>query len=157
MPVRIDSARFPEKLDYSASEMTALGKEAIRVMFQRWDRAHDLGDSPAPPLQMRYAKRWDKSGKLAWMGSDRGYRAQKIKKGGVPIRNLMLTGAMRRDIQVISATTNQAVIGAATQESNRKLFFNQRRHRMFGLSLKDWGRIRTWMRNVIGFRLPKAA
>lgn len=156
MPVKIMPARFPEQINYSASEMTTLANQAIRVMFRRWDRAQDLGDAPAPPLSTKYKERW-KDGKVAWKSADRGYRAIKMQKGGSGVRDLSYTGKMRHDIQVLSATTNQAVIGAASPESSAKLFYNQRRHRMFGVSLKDWDEIRMWLRNFKQWALPKAA
>ena len=143
MPVRIESARFPEKIDYSATEMRALGEEVIRVMFRRWDRAQDLGDAPANPISRNY-----------WVNNT--VKPRVVKR--IPfIRDLRLTGDMRRDIQVLSATTNQAIIGAATAKESAKLFYNQRRIRMFGISLKDWVEIRSWLQAFRSWALPKAA
>lgn len=134
MPIQ-QRARF-EFVGISPSEMRQIGGGAIALNLRRWDRAQDLGDQPAKPLSMKYQMRWKKH-QLQWMSSDRGYRAQKARKGLRPVRDLRYTGDLRRAMGVLQAQRNRAVLGALDEDNARKLYFNQRRWRMFGISPKD--------------------
>jgi len=154
---KITKARFVVS-PFSGRQMAEVGQSVIDSVFARWDIALDVNDRPAPPLTDRVKENRDlvyKAGKdlvgvmgLPRYGAPRGYRAFKQRKTGRTIRDLNLTGRLRRSIKVLSANENKAVLGPTDGIHTRSfkrgqvsfsevLTFNQRRWRMWGVSPAD--------------------
>lgn len=161
---KITKARFIVS-PYTAQEMASFGQSIIDSNFARWDRGIDANDGPAPPLSFRIRTRGGKEFRGA--GREVGYRAQKRKFGKQPIRDLNLTGQLRRSINVLEASENRAVMGPIdgihtgqtssirTRIVKNALTFadvlriNQRRWRMWGVSPSDNRLLRAIMRPFI--------
>lgn len=125
---KIQKARFVVS-PYTAQEMIRFGQTIIDSNFARWDRAVDANDGVAPPLKPRYA-------------------AFKSRRYGSTLRDLRLTGRLRRSIKVLTASVYRAAMGPVDgihtrSQKRRNLTFADvlaicnRRWRMWGVSPKD--------------------
>jgi hypothetical protein len=88
---KITKARFVVS-PYTAQEMIGFGDSMIRSNLTRWDRGIDANDGAAPALKPRYA-------------------AFKGRRYGRRIRDLHLTGRLRRALKVLRASQNKATMG----------------------------------------------
>lgn len=119
--VKITRRRFTAGLP-PPENMLMLGTEVRDDVRKRILRAEDVFDQPAPPLKERA------DGKP-------GYPHYKVVKWGAkPIRDWWRTGRTLRSMQVLSVTFGKAVIGFVDQVTNNRAFFNNLRHRQFGIS-----------------------
>lgn len=156
---KITKARFVYS-PLSGQRMAEIGQSLIETIFARWDRGMDVNDRPAPPLvdnRRRYyddvfgnSKQLALSGlvgitKFNRYGADRGYRGFKQRKTGSVIRDLKLSGRLRRSIKVLNANENKITMGPTDGMHTRLkgggqlsfsdvLTLNQRRWRMWGIS-----------------------
>jgi hypothetical protein len=125
---KIRKARFVVS-PYTAQEMIRYGQVVIDSNLARWDRAVDANDGVAPPLRPRYA-------------------AFKSKRYGSTLRDLKLTGRLRRSLKVLTASVYRATMGPmdgihTRSQKRRSLTFGDvlailnRRWRMWGVSPLD--------------------
>jgi hypothetical protein len=137
---KITKARFVVS-PYTAQEMIGFGQSIISSNFARWDHGMDANDGTAPPLKPRYA-------------------AFKSRRYGRAVRNMNLTGRLRRSIKVLTANQNKAVMGTVEgihtrSVKRRSLMFsdvlrlNNRRWRMWGISPRDKSELSRSMRPVV--------
>lgn len=108
---------------YSPQQMQSVGEALDRSVKSRWDRAENIYDQPAKPLG---------NGR-----KNNGYRTQKERKGGRPVRDLLRTGRMRRSTRVLTAGPNQVTYGFTDEAMRRRMDFNQRRDPMWGMSPRN--------------------
>lgn len=145
---KITKARFTYS-PFTPEEMKSIGDEIIRLNFERWDKAIDANDQPAPPLK-------------------EGYKARKMRKTGRSVRDLygpVGRGRLRRSIHVLQVNQNRGTIGcdAGIHTPSIKgrpsltfddvLNINQRKARMFAMSPRDremWLRYVRGQRNIAG-------
>jgi hypothetical protein len=138
-----------------AVAMKAIATEVMGSVKVRILRGQTVTDANAMPLSMKYRERWNKKGQLAWMGADRGYRAQKAKLHPPAIRNWQFTGFVMSQMHVLEASNGQAKIGfsealhpgpygpnlprAAKKQMlvSQIVAINQSREREFGVSPTD--------------------
>ena len=115
---KITQARFIS-FGWTGEQMTQAGNGLIQnALIPRVRRGLTVYDAPAPPLKPKYAR-------------------QKLRRGLEPIRNWMFTGRTLRSMKVLTAKTNQAVIGFTDPVTNLRAFINNRRARQFGVSPSD--------------------
>lgn len=112
---------------FNAVDMRVLAQAAVNQNTTRWDRATNVRDAPAKPLQIQ----------LRQNRAPRGYAIQKRRKGGQPIRDWKLTGQMRAAFGVLSVTRSRAVIGWNSTPMMLRATFNQALEQMFGISPAD--------------------
>jgi hypothetical protein len=93
----------------SSDAMQRIAETTRGSVISRIQRGETVNDSPARPLSMKYKERWENH-RLVSMGADRGYRAQKQRKGGRPIRDWTYTGHTLRCLKVAWVTANRAAI-----------------------------------------------
>lgn len=105
---------------FTPQRMAYFGNILNNSIKQRFDNALDVNDKAAPPLSERYAT----------------YKQGKPYHG-IPIRNLQLSGRLRRSMVLLRASTNRATIGFNDAVSDQRMTFNQRRANMYGMSPKD--------------------
>lgn len=116
---KIQKARFVYS-PYTPQQMIAFGQSVIDANFARWDRGIDAMDRLAPPLKRSFRNPSVAHGtqlvkRISRSAADlekRTYPYQKQRlTGRSPIRDLNLTGLLRRAIQVLVASRNRAVMG----------------------------------------------
>jgi hypothetical protein len=104
---------------WSGEEMAQAGSGLVkRGILPRLALGLTTSDAPAPPLAPKYLKR-------------------KVRRGRKGIRDWNLTGRTTRSLKVLTAQTNQAVIGFTDAETNRRAFINNFKIRQFGVSPSD--------------------
>jgi hypothetical protein len=153
---KITKARFVRS-PFTGREMAEIGETVLQTIFQRWDRGLDANDAPAPPLSERrviiqdvvFAGGGDLVGITSpRVSSDRGYRRYKQQRTGRSLRDLHLTGRLRRSIKVLTANENRVVLGPLPGMHTRLkrggilsfadvLRINNRRSLMWALSPQD--------------------
>jgi hypothetical protein len=112
---RISKARFVYS-PYTGQQMASFGQSLVDSIKARLAMAQDTQDQPAPPLKDRYRK-------------------SKQRRYGRGDRDWNWTGRTMRGLRVIRANQNRAVIGFYDPIASQRAFFNQRRHRQWGVSL----------------------
>lgn len=105
---------------FSADAMARFGNLLNNDIQRRFDGALDVYDNAAPPLA-------------------EGYKKFKVdgKYHGAPIRNLLLTGRLRRGMRLLRAQANVAVIGFSDPVAMERMKINNRKSRMYGVSPKN--------------------
>ncbi len=119
----ISRARFTVS-PYTPRQMVELGKVVRDSVRVRILRAVDVSDQPAPPLKKKV--------------KGRGYPEWKARVRPPAIRNWRLTGRTMGAMRVLSANQNRVVIGFSDAVANLRAWYNNRRHRQFGMSPSDW-------------------
>jgi len=141
---KITKARFVYS-PLTGQRMAEIGTSLIAQIFERWDRGMGVSDSPARPLALGYAK-------------------AKQRRGGQGIRDLSMTGRLRRSIKALSANQNKVTLGPTDGMHTRLkrggilsfsdvLTLNQRRFRMWGVSQAERAKL---VRLFAGERMVKA-
>lgn len=136
---KITKARFIYS-PLSGQRMAEIGQSLIEAIFERWDRGIGVDGSPAPPLAQHRRQREDGT-----FTNFRGYQVAKVRKTGSSIRDLKLSGRLRRSIKALSANENKVTLGPVDGMHTRLkrggiltfsdvLTINQRRFRMWGVS-----------------------
>lgn len=105
-------------LGFSAPQMRIVAEAAARAEEDRWRRGQNVHDLAAKPLSARYARR-------------------KQRKGGSPIRDMRLTGALITAHQPTRITENYAVVDFSSAQQSEKAWINQEIEEMVGLSPAD--------------------
>lgn len=145
--VKITQARFVVR-PLSGPLMAEIGQSVIGSIFARWDAGLDVRDQTAPPLRDTPRGREGAFNPGGVRGRSRSgppvaYRVYKQQKTGSSIRDLNLTGRLRRSITVLSSGENTAVLGPVNGMHSRQLSNgdvlarNQLRWRMWGVSPTD--------------------
>jgi len=159
---KITKARFVVS-PFTGSQMVEFGDSILSMIMARWDRGMDVNDATAPPLVSFQKSYFDNVFKATGSGlvsilrfnrvsADRGYRGFKQRKTGRTIRDLNLTGRLRRSIKVLSASQNKMTLGPTdgmhtSLKRGGQLSFsdvltlNQRRWRLWGISPSEKAKI----------------
>lgn len=109
---------------FSADRMLYFGNILNNDIARRFDQALDIYDAAAPALSASYSK-FKVTGKYH----------------GAPIRNLLLTGRLRRSMKVKRASQNKVTLGFTDPVSDERMTFNQRRSNMYGMSPKNEAKV----------------
>lgn len=105
---------------FSADRMLQFGNILNNDIQRRFDEALNVYDEAAPALAKGYEK----------FKVDGQYH-------GEPIRNLRLTGRLRRGMRVLRASQNHATLGFSDPVADERMTFNQRRSNMYGASPRN--------------------
>lgn len=127
--------RFFGNINFTALQMKALGDIAIGVIKDRVSRGIGSDDAPMKPLSGKRSAIFNANGKFARQRA--GYAEWKQKRGGQPIRDLTLTGAMLRNFTVRSVSETQVRMDITSQKERVKARANEQRSPWFGWSPRD--------------------
>ena len=124
---KISRARFTVS-PFTPQQMAELGAVARDSIKARIMRGVDVSDQPAPSLAI----------KIGRGSKGRGYAYWKSRKHPPAIRNWLYTGRTLGAMRVLTANQNRAVIGFSDAVANLRAWYNNRRHRQFGMAPSDW-------------------
>ena len=114
---KIEKARFVS-INFTPERMAEIALPVMRSVQDRIYAGLNASDEAAKPLTPAYAK-------------------QKLRKRRRPIRDLTLTGTMMSAMNVLSASTGQAVLGFADPISARKAAINNANDLQFAMSPRN--------------------
>jgi hypothetical protein len=150
---KFETVRRKARFGYVGFGQDAIERIADKTrasVLARIQRGETVSDSPAKPLKARVKA-----------GVDRGYRAQKARKGGQPIRDWTYTGHTLKSMKVLLVSVTKAVIGFLPNAGfGRKLTAAQiasirnADERQFGLSPRDKDVMMTAVTDEVRSRPP---
>jgi hypothetical protein len=109
----------------------------------------DITDSPAPPLNTRYAQEKVK-GRYVALGGGKRYR-------GAPVRDWTLRGRTMQSLKVKTANEGLATIGPVSRESYIIIAARNKRDHLWGVSPEDLAAMNLTVRDVLTRRSPLRA
>lgn len=143
MSVKIINPRRFVVSEWDPQRMIRIGTFLKGTIFARIDRVETVNDTPAPPLKKAYRKDGQEHG-------SRSYPLRKVKVWKAkPVRDLLRTGDMRRAIHVQRAGYNYVEVGfGGNTWMERRMSYNQRRSRQWGVSPRDMKLLSAYIFNV---------
>lgn len=118
------------RLRFSPAQMQVIAQVGVDSVKERVSRGIGSDDAAMPPLAgIRAAS--DKPGRIG------GYAGYKIRRVGVAIRNLRLSGEMLDALSVRAVEATSARIDITTRDGRVKAARNERRAPWFGFSPQD--------------------
>jgi hypothetical protein len=133
---RAEVGRFAPATITSAEQMAWLANYLIELQEEQLDAGIGSNGQAMPKLSGRSYAVFDRGGSRPRFVERlyRGYQGEKAKRGQPPIRNLYLTGQMRRDIRINYLDDQTAKVSITTAKSRQKALANERKSPWWGLS-----------------------
>jgi hypothetical protein len=151
-------AFFVTKITHSRLTFSAFTSEGMMEIAQslvdhiKYRISRDLldaTDSPAKPLNVRYA-RGKVQGRYVALGGGTRYK-------GAPVRDWMLRGRTMQSLKVKTASEELATIGPTSRETYIIIAARNKRDNMWGVSPEDLAAMNLTVRSVLTRRPPVQA
>jgi hypothetical protein len=135
---------------FSSEDMMEIGQTLVDHIKHRISQdLLDITDSPAPPLNTRYAQEKVK-GRYVALGGGKRYK-------GAPVRDWTLRGRTMQSLKVKTASEELATIGPVSRESYIIIAARNKRDHLWGVSPEDLAAMNLMVRNVLTRRSPLRA